>query len=224
MFTREELLIGKENLDKLRNSKVAIVGLGGVGGYVAEILVRAGIGNFILLDGDTVDKTNLNRQIISTQNNIGNMKTKEWALRFKLINKDVNVKTIDAFYTTEDRSLFEEENIDYIVDAIDDVPNKVDLIITAKEKNIPIVSAMGAGNRIDACDFQIIDIYKTQYDGLAKKMRHELKKRNVKKLDVCVSNTMPKKIDGNIGSISYNPALCGIKLGAYVINKLLNIK
>ena len=219
MFSRELKLIGEEKLKILNNSKVAIVGVGGVGGYIVELLVRAGIGTFILVDGDTIELSNINRQLIATTNSIGETKVAAWKKRIKEINPNCQVETYCEFYTAENAIDF--DGVDIIIDAIDSIKDKIALITNAKAKNIDIISAMGAGSRIEACDFEIMDIYKTSNDGLAKKLRKELRTLGIKDLPVCCTTASSIKQEGTVGSMSYVPALSGAKIAAWVVNKLI---
>ena len=219
MFSREIKLIGEEAFDKLTNSKVAIVGVGGVGGYIVEALARAGVGHLILVDGDTIELSNINRQLIATIDSVGKLKVEAWMKRIKLINPNCEVETYPQFYTKENPVDF--DGVDIIVDAIDSIKDKIALIINANDKNIDIISAMGAGSRIEGCDFAIMDIYKTSNDGLAKKLRKELKALGVKKLTVCATTATTLKQEGTVGSMSYVPALSGAKIASYVVEKII---
>ena len=174
-FSRTELLLGKEAMEKLKNAKVAVFGIGGVGGYVCEALVRSGVGAFDLIDDDKVCLTNLNRQIILE------------------INPDARVEVHKCFFLPENADEFPFEEYDYIVDAVDTVTAKISLVMKAQEMNVPIISSMGAGNKLDASQFRVADIYKTKVCPLAKVMRHELKKRGVKKLKVVYSEEQPTR-------------------------------
>lgn len=222
IFDRTKLLIGDDGLIKLQNCNVLVVGVGGVGGYAVEILTRSGIGNFTIVDGDSVDITNINRQIIATHSTIGKPKVAVMADRMKDINPNVNVRALNLRFNSKSVDLVFDRHYDYVIDAIDSVSDKLLLILTAKNKNLNIISAMGAGNRVQLSDFVVIDIFKTQNDKLAKRMRKLLKDNGVTELDTVTSNTLPLKTDSNvIGSIAYMPPLAGIKLGGYVVNKLL---
>ncbi|MDE6968147.1 MAG: ThiF family adenylyltransferase [Clostridia bacterium] len=222
IFDRTKLLINEEKFTKLQNSNILIVGVGGVGGYALEVLTRAGIGNFTIVDGDKVDITNINRQIIATHSTIGKCKVDVFTERMKDINPNVNIRTLNIRFNTDSCDLIFDRSYDYIIDAIDSVQDKLLLILTANQKNIDIISAMGAGNKTELVDFQIMDIFKTTNDKLAKKMRKLLKDNGIKHLNVVSNNAIPEQIEGNtIGSISYMPPLAGIKLGGYVINQLI---
>ena len=190
-FSRTELLLGKEALDKLAGSRVAVFGIGGVGGYVCEALVRSGVGEFDLVDDDKVCLTNLNRQIIATRKTIGKYKVEVMRDRILEINPDAKVNVHKCFFLPENADEFPFEEYDYIVDAVDTVTAKISLVMAAKEKNVPIISSMGAGNKLDPSQFKVADIYKTKVCPLAKVMRRELKARGVKKLKVVYSEEEP---------------------------------
>ena len=190
-FSRTELLLGKEAMDKLQNSRVAVFGIGGVGGYVCEALVRSGIGAFDLIDDDKVCLTNLNRQIIATRKTVGQYKTEVMRDRILEINPKAEVRIHNCFYLPENADDFDFSEYDYVVDAVDTVTAKLELIMRAKESGTPVISSMGAGNKLDASAFRVADIYKTKVCPLAKVMRRELKKRGVKKLKVVYSEEQP---------------------------------
>lgn len=190
-FSRTELLLGKEAMNKLENSRVAVFGIGGVGGYVCEALVRSGVGSFDLIDDDKVCLTNLNRQIIATRKTVGQYKTEVMRDRILEINPKADVRIHQCFYLPENASDFDFSEYDYVVDAVDTVTAKIELIMRAKESGTPIISSMGAGNKLDASAFRVADIYKTKVCPLAKVMRRELKKRGVKKLKVVYSEEKP---------------------------------
>ena len=181
-FSRTQLLLGEEGMKKLAGARVAVFGIGGVGGYVCEALVRSGVGAFDLIDDDKVCLTNLNRQIIATRKTVGKYKTDVMKERMLEINPDVKVETHKCFFLPENADDFPFEEYDYIVDAVDTVTAKISLVMKAKEKGVPIISSMGAGNKLDASQFKVADIYKTKVCPLAKVMRRELKKRGVRKL------------------------------------------
>ena len=192
-FSRTELFLGKEAMEKLKNAKVAVFGIGGVGGYVCEALVRSGVGAFDLIDDDKVCLTNLNRQIIATRKTIGKYKTDVMKDRILEINPDARVEVHKCFFLPENADEFPFEEYDYIVDAVDTVTAKISLVMKAQEMNVPIISSMGAGNKLDASQFRVADIYKTKVCPLAKVMRRELKKRGVKKLKVVYSEEQPTR-------------------------------
>ena len=190
-FSRTELLLGKEAMNKLENSRVAVFGIGGVGGYVCEALVRSGVGTFDLIDDDKVCLTNLNRQIIATRKTVGQYKTEVMRDRILDINPKADVRIHNCFYLPENAVDFDFSEYDYVVDAVDTVTAKIELIMRAKEAGTPVISSMGAGNKLDASAFRVADIYKTKVCPLAKVMRRELKKRGVKKLKVVYSEEQP---------------------------------
>lgn len=192
-FSRTELLLGKEAMEQLSKARVAVFGVGGVGGYACEALVRSGIGAFDLIDDDKVCLTNLNRQIIATRKTVGKYKTDVMKERMLEINPDVDVAIHKCFFLPENADEFPFEEYDYIIDAVDTVTAKIELVMKAQEKNVPIISSMGAGNKLDASMFQVADIYKTKVCPLAKVMRRELKKRGVKKLKVVYSEEEPTR-------------------------------
>ena len=189
-FSRTELLIGKESIEKLGKAKVAVFGIGGVGSFVVEGLARAGIGNFILVDDDKVCLTNLNRQIIATRKTIGKQKVEIAKERILEINPNANVEIYQQFFMPETEGIIDEK-IDYIVDSVDTVTAKIELVLRAKKLNIPIISCMGTGNKLDPTRFEVTDIYKTSICPLAKVMRKELRARGVKDLKVVYSKEEP---------------------------------
>ena len=192
-FSRTELLFGKEAMGKLANSRVAVFGIGGVGGYTVEALVRSGIGKLDLIDDDKVCLTNLNRQIIATRSTIGKYKVDVMRDRILDINPKAEVNVHKCFYLPETRDEFDFSQYDYVVDAVDTVTAKIQLVMEAREAGAPIISSMGAGNKLDPTAFQVADIYKTSVCPLAKVMRRELKKRGIKKLKVVYSQETPTR-------------------------------
>lgn len=192
-FSRTELLLGKENMDRLKNTRVAVFGVGGVGGHVVEALVRSGIGRIDLIDNDTVALSNLNRQIIATHKTLGMPKTQAARERILDINPECIVNCHDKFYLPETADEFDFTQYDYIVDAIDTVAGKISLAEQAQIAGVPIISSMGAGNKMDPTAFKVADIYKTSVCPLAKVMRHELKKRGIEKLKVVYSEEVAMK-------------------------------
>ena len=233
-FSRTELLIGNEAVEKLKNSKVAIFGLGGVGSYVAEALVRAGVQNFILVDKDIISITNINRQIIATHKTIGKPKVEVQKERILEINPNAQVETIQEFFMPDSKDFF-DTSIDYIIDCIDNITAKVELVVRAKAKKIPIISSMGTGNKLDPTKFEIEDIYKTSVCPLAKVMRKLLKEREIKDLKVLYSKEEPKKTDAYEhicengvctkkaipASISFVPSVAGLIIAGEVIQDLI---
>ena len=192
-FSRTQLLLGKDNMDRLAEAKVAIFGIGGVGGYVAEALARSGVGSFVLVDDDKVCLTNLNRQIIATRKTVGKYKAEVMRDRILEINQDAEVEVRKCFYLPENADEFDFNEYSYVVDAVDTVTAKLEIIMRAKECGVPVISSMGAGNKLDPTKFQVADIYKTSMCPLAKVMRRELKKRGVKKLKVVYSTEKPTR-------------------------------
>ena len=190
-FSRTQLLLGPDAMESLYSKKVAIFGIGGVGGYVCEALVRSGIGAFDLIDDDKVCLTNLNRQIIATRKTVGKYKTEVMRDRMLEINPDANIDIHKCFFLPENADDFPFSEYDYIVDAVDTVTAKIELIMRAGREGVPIISAMGAGNKLDAGRLKVADIYDTKICPLARVMRRELKKRNVKKLKVVYSDEQP---------------------------------
>ena len=207
-FSRTELLFGKEAMDKLAGSKVAVFGIGGVGGYVCEALVRSGVGAFDLIDDDKVCLTNLNRQIIATRSTVGKYKTDVMRDRMLDINPNVEVEVHKCFFLPENSDDFPWDSYDYVVDAVDTVTAKIALVMKCKEKNIPIISSMGAGNKLDGSQFKVADIYKTSMCPLAKVMRRELKKRGVKKLKVVYSEEIPTRPIEDMAISCRNNCIC----------------
>lgn len=221
MHSRTELLIGKDKLAKVKDANIIIFGVGGVGGYVCEMLVRAGVQNLTIVDFDVVDKTNLNRQIIALNSTIGKSKVEVMKTRLLDINPRANIVTINKMYTEENSNEFFAEHYDYVIDAIDIVKHKIHLIKTAKDKNLNIVSAMGAGNRYQIPKFEVEDLFKTHNDGLAKVLRKQLKNIGINELKVVYTNQDTFTNGGQVGSISYFPAMCGCVISAYVINEII---
>ena len=191
-FSRTELLIGKEGIERLKKSKVAIFGIGGVGSYVLEGCVRAGIGNFILVDDDKICLTNLNRQIIATRKTVGKPKVEVAKERILEINHDANVEIYQEFFMPDSKEIL-DKSVDYIIDAVDTVTAKIELVVRANKLNIPIISSMGTGNKLDPTRFEVTDIYKTSICPLAKVMRKELRARGIKGLKVIYSKEEPIK-------------------------------
>ena len=226
-FSRTELLIGKEGLSKLKNSKVAIFGIGGVGSFVVEALARAGVQNFVLVDKDVVSISNINRQLIATYDTIGKAKVEVSKQRILSINPNAHIEAYEEFFLPGNSNIL-DNSITYIVDCIDTVTAKIELVMQAQELNIPIISSMGTGNKLDPTKFEITDIYKTQVCPLAKVMRKELKARNIKHLKVLYSREEPIKTgaiseNGKAipGSISFVPSVAGLIIVGEVIKDIL---
>lgn len=225
---RTAALIGEEGVEKLAKSRVLVCGLGGVGGYVVEALARAGVGTLGLLDFDTVAPSNINRQILATIQSIGRKKTEVASERVKSINPDCNVKTYDLMYLPESADKVDLGEYDYVVDAVDNVTAKLELITRAKAQNVAIVSSMGTGNKLNTC-FEICDIKKTSVCPLAKVMRKELKDRGIEGVKVLYSKEIPQKSMANENgrvpsSISYVPAVAGLMLAGEVIRDLAGVR
>lgn len=231
-FQRTELLIGQEAVEKLKKSKVAVFGVGGVGSFAVEALARCAVGTLVLVDKDDVCITNINRQIHATIKTVGKPKVDVMAERIKEINPDCNVITYKAFYNKETANELLKDDYDYVIDAIDTVSSKIDLVVRCKEKNIPIISSMGAGNKLDPTKFEVADIYKTSVCPLAKVMRTELKKLGVKDLKVVYSKEQPIKVNVNEklnlsqrkqipASISFVPSVVGLIIAGEVIKDLI---
>ncbi len=247
-FSRTELLIGADALQKLANSKVAIFGIGGVGTFAVEGLVRSGVGKFVLVDDDCVCLTNINRQIHATRKTVGKPKVEVMRDRILEINPKVEVEIYQKFYLPDIANELIHNNYDYIIDAIDTVTGKIDLVMKAKERNIPIISSMGAGNKLDPTRFEVTDIFKTSVCPLAKVMRKELRARGIKSLKVVYSQEEPKKpIESTEssckvgcicpkgttrkctaknqipGSISFVPSVVGLIIAGEVIKDLIHL-
>ena len=219
-FSRTELLLGSESMERLANSRVAVFGIGGVGGYVVEALVRSGIGAVDLIDSDTVCESNLNRQIIATKSTIGQFKVDAMKERIMDIYSDCQVTTHRCFYLPETAEEFDFTQYDYIVDAVDTVTAKIELVMQAKKCNVPIISSMGAGNKLNPAEFEVADIYKTSVCPLAKVMRRELKKRGVKKLKVVYSKEEAIIKCTPPGSTAFVPSVVGLIIASEVIKDL----
>ena len=248
-FSRTELLIGKEGIEKLKDSKVAVFGIGGVGSFVVEGLVRTGVENFVLIDDDKVCLTNLNRQIIATRKTIGKYKVDAMKERILDINPNANVETHQEFYMPNSESNIINNELSYVVDCVDTVTAKLEIITQCKKLNIPVISAMGTGNKLDPSRFEITDIYNTNICPLAKVMRKELRKRNIDSLKVIYSEEEPIKPDETLecscktncicppgtkrkcaernqvpGSISFVPSVAGLMIAGEVVKDIINQK
>ena len=215
----------------LSQKKIAIFGIGGVGSYVCEALARCGINNFVLIDGDSVDISNINRQIEATLDTVGKRKVEVMKERILSINQNAKVDIYDQFYLPGDELNIIDSSLSYIVDAIDTISAKIDIIIRAQQLNIPIISAMGAGNKLDPTKLEISDIYKTSVCPLARVMRYELKKRNIKSLKVVYSREIPIKLDDAPmnsqnkrvpGSISFVPSAMGLIIASEIIRDIIS--
>jgi len=229
-FERTSLLLGKASVEKLAEKRVAVFGVGGVGGFVCEGLVRAGIGAIDIVDKDIVAISNINRQLIALHSTVGKNKVDVLEERLKDINKNLIIKKYKCFFLPETSETFDFREYDYVVDAIDTVTGKIELILKAKEAGVPIISAMGAGNKLDPTAFQVSDIYKTSVCPLARVMRRELKKRGVEKLKVVYSKEEPIKPQFEEGeevvpgSVSFVPPALGLIIAGEVVKDLIRVE
>ena len=221
-FSRTESLIGKEAIEKLEKAKVAIFGLGGVGSYVMEALVRAGIGHFILVDHDKIEPSNLNRQIIATQKTIGKPKVEVAKERILEINPEAEVQIFQEFIMPNQEGIL-DNTLDYIADCIDTITAKIELVMQAKTMNIPIISSMGTANKLEPTKMKVTDIYQTNVCKLAKVMRKELKKRNIPDLKVVYSQEETIKIENqkNLGSVPFVPSVAGLIMAGEIVKDLI---
>lgn len=230
-FSREELLIGKDAIEILKNSRVAVFGVGGVGGFVVEVLARCGVGTIDVIDNDVVDPSNINRQIIATVDTIGQEKVNVVEQRIKSINPNAVVNKHRCFFLSETAKDFDFTRFDYVVDAIDTVSGKIEIILQAKKAEVPVISCMGAGNKLDPTAFVVTDIYKTSVCPLARVMRQKLKKLGVQDLKVVYSTEkamkpnyppdMPPQRKAAPGSVAFVPSVAGIIAGGEVIKDLI---
>ncbi len=223
-FERLRLQVKDENLEKIKNTSVLVIGLGGVGSYAVESLVRSGIKTLIIVDNDVIDITNLNRQMMSLNSNIGQKKTDVWESRIKDINPNCKVIKIDKFITKDNIDILFKENIDYIVDACDTIETKKELIRQSIKRNIKIISSMGTGNKLDPTKLEIIDIRKTSYDPIAKILRKMIKDEKInKKIPVICSKEQSIKTNSKIiSSNSFVPATSGLLITSYIINDIID--
>ena len=229
-FERTALLLGKASVERLARKRVAVFGVGGVGGFVCEGLVRAGIGAIDIVDKDTVALSNLNRQLIALHSTVGKNKVDVLEERLKDINKNLIIKKYKCFFLPETSETFDFREYDYVVDAIDTVTGKIELILKANDAGVPIISAMGAGNKLDPTAFQVSDIYKTSVCPLARVMRRELKKRGVEKLKVVYSKEEPIKPQFEEGeevvpgSVSFVPPALGLIIAGEIVKDLIRVE
>ncbi len=232
-FKRTSLLVGEEGINKLKCARVAVFGIGGVGGYVCEALARSGVGTFDLVDNDVVSESNINRQIIATHNTIGMPKVLAMKERILSINPDANVNIYQDFVLETNIDNFPFDTYDYVIDCVDTVSAKIAIVMHSLQKNVKVISSMGTGNKLDPTKLLITDIYKTSICPLAKVMRHEMKKRRVKHLDVLVSTEYPIKVT-NVdkediplgkhtipGSTAFVPSAAGLVIASHVVRKLI---
>ena len=228
-FKRTELIFSKENMEKLYNSKVIVFGVGGVGGHLVEALARSGVGHITIVDFDDVEITNINRQLVALHSTIGKSKVEVLKERLLDINPDIEANAIKKFYLPENEDEFDFTKYDYVVDAVDNMSAKISLVLRANSQNVPIISAMGAGNKIDPTKLEVSDLYKTSVDPLAKILRHELKKRGITHLKVVYSKEEPIKVEeynekkrAITGSTSFVPPAMGLIIASEVIKDLIN--
>ena len=222
-FSRSQLLLGEDSMRKLSEAKVAIFGIGGVGGYTAESLARTGIGSFVLIDDDKVCLTNINRQIIATHRTLDMYKVEVMRDRILDINPDAQVEVRKCFYLPENAHEFDFSEYSYVVDAVDTVTAKLEIITQAKKSNVPVISCMGAGNKLDPTKFQVADIYKTSMCPLAKVIRHECRKRGIRELKVVYSTeqTVKPAERGVPGSVAFVPSVAGLIAAGEVVRGLI---
>lgn len=231
IFQRTKILIGEENFLKLVGSSVAIFGIGGVGSFVVEALARSGVGHLILIDKDNIDTTNINRQIHATTSTVGKSKVEVMKKRILEINPSAKVDTIQKFYLPgEPAENFFICKYDYVVDAIDTISAKINLVVECERRKIPLISSMGAGNKFEPTKFQVADIFKTSADPVAKVMRKKLKELGIKNLKVVYSDEVPKKTDTKnlpekvIGSLAFVPSVAGLILASEVVRDLIGVE
>ena len=220
-FIRTEKLIGKDNLEKLKNSHIAVFGIGGVGGYATEALIRAGVGKIDIIDNDTVSESNINRQIIATTDNIGQYKVDVMKERILKINPQAEVNAYNTLYLPQTADMFDFTKYTYVIDAVDNVTAKIELVLRANATDTPIISSMGTGNKLDPTMFCVSDIYKTEVCPLAKVMRYELKKRGIKKLKVVYSKEKPVTKQRPPASISFVPSVAGMIIASEVVKDII---
>ena len=226
-LSRTAMLLGTEAVERLKNKRVIVFGVGGVGGYTCEALARTGVGQIDVVDNDTVSLSNINRQIIALHSTVGRPKVEVMKERIFDINPQIKVNAINTFFTPETSADFDFSQYDYVVDAIDTVKGKIELCVLCKESGTPIISSMGAGNKLDPCGFKVSDVYKTAVCPLARVMRTELKKRGIKKLKVVYSEELPVQTDndGTPGkrvpaSVAFIPSVVGLIIASEVIKDL----
>lgn len=232
-FARTRILLGDKAVDRLAQARVAIFGIGGVGGYVCEALARSGVGALDLIDSDKVSLTNINRQIIATHDTLGRYKTEVMRERILSVNPQADVRTYQCFFLPETAEQFSFAQYDYVVDAVDTVTAKIALVLKAEAEKVPIISSMGAGNKLDAGAFQVADIYETKICPLAKVMRRELRKRQVEHLKVVYSQEEPVRLVGDRmdgqekrraipGSVAFVPSVAGLMIAGEVVKDLVS--
>ena len=222
-YSRTQLLLGEESIEKLKSSTVLVCGVGGVGGYVAEALIRIGVGTIIFADSDKTDASNLNRQILATKDTIGVPKVISAVSRGESINTDGKYIPLEIFLTPQNiPEILDKYSPDCVTDAIDNVTAKVSLAVECQNRNIPLIASMGTGNKTDPTRFKVTDIYKTSVCPLARTMRKLLKEKGIKELKVLYSDEIPQKNNGLIGTLSYVPAVAGLLIASEVVKTLLS--
>lgn len=224
IFDRTEKLIGKSGLEILQNSRVILFGVGGVGSFAAEALIRSGVGFLTIVDKDTIDPTNLNRQIMANVKTVGKKKVEVMAKRLIAINPRSIIHPMHKHYIPENSSEFHLQDYDYVIDAVDMVTAKIDLVVKCQDNKVPIISCMGTGNKMDASYFNITDIYETSICPLAKVMRKELRERGIKSLKVLYSTEAPMIRETPPGSIAFVPSVAGLLIAGEVVRDLLKLK
>lgn len=222
-LSRSELLLGKEGMEKIRRAHVVIFGVGGVGSYAAEAIARGGVGKITLVDFDTVSPSNINRQLPALHSTLGQKKTAVMAERMRDINPEAEVIALDAFCTPENAALLVPEKADFVVDAVDTVSAKISIIEICKKRDIPVISCMGAGNKLDPTKFVVTDIYKTAVCPLCRVMRREMRKRDIESLTVVYSTEEPVKTGSEtIGSLPFVPSVAGLIAAGHVMREIVN--
>ncbi len=227
LFERTELIFGKENVEKIKNAHIAVFGVGGVGSFVCEALARCGVGKIDLIDFDTVSKSNINRQLIALNSTVGRYKADVMKERIHDINENAEVNVYKTRFSPETSSQFDFSKYNYVIDAIDSVTGKIELVMCCEKAGVPIISSMGAGNKVHPEMFELADIYKTSVCPLAKVMRTELRKRNVKKLKVVYSKEPPVKNESGVrmtGSNAFTPSAAGLIIAGAVIRDITGVK
>lgn len=220
-LSRSELLLGKEGIERLRGAFVCIFGVGGVGSYAVEAIARSGVGKIMLVDFDTVTPSNINRQLPASSETMGRKKAEVMAERIRAINPAAEVEVADLFCTPENVPDILPEKCDFVIDAVDTVSAKIAIIETCKKRDIPVISCMGAGNKLDPTAFRVADLYKTSGCPLCRVMRHEMRKRGIAQLDVVFSTELPQKTGSTtIGSLPYVPAVAGLVAAGHVISRI----
>lgn len=221
MDTRTKLLIGQENLDKIKNTKICVAGIGGVGGFVVENLIRTGVQNLCIIDFDIIEKSNLNRQIIATNLNLGRYKVEVMKERILSINPNVNLEVLAQKISQDNLDDFNFQKFDYVIDCIDNSNAKIALIVYCKENNINIISALGTGNRFGIPEYEVKDLFETRDDNLARKLRKRLRKKHIGEMPCVCSKILPDFTNKEIASVMWQPCVCGCVLSSWVLNEIV---